>query len=519
MNVKKILSIVMVFTTVISFGGCNNKNKEKSSNKEGGTVVFSIPSDPDTINPAFATVREAHTVSNIVFSPLYIYKDGKFTYYLAENVTQSEDYKTLTIKLKENLKWHDGEKITSEDIVYTVNTILDKNQNSSMREELMIEGKEVKAKKVDDLTVEFTLPEGSSIFVSNLSKLVPIPKHVYDGETNVAKSDKNNSPIGSGPFKFKEWKKGDKIIFERFNDYFDGKPKADSIAVKISPDQGAQEAALNNGEITLMKSSVESFEKAKKDDKFQTYTYSEARLNYVVFNENKEYMKNEKFRKSLSYAMNRKDMIKSNYGEVGSKEAKSLLVPEADFYTENVEGYDFNLDKAKNLINESNAKVDKLKLIYNTGRYEHKNYALVTQQQLKELGIAVEIVPLESKAFFKTLFSKSNDFDFAINGYSWGFEPNPYRGMFETGTYYNQTGYSNKKVDELWNKGVKEIDREKRRAIYEEIQKLVAEDSPIYTIDYEQNLIVAQKGLKGIEEAKPTNVILFEDWSKLYISK
>ena len=220
----------------------------------------------------------------------------------------------------------------------------------------------------------------------------------------------------------------------------------------------------------------------------------------------------------LRDALNRNEMIESAYGKEGSVPAKSILVPEADFYTEEgVEGYDQDTNKAKDLLDKSGVKIDKLKIGYNTGRFGHKNYALVAQQELKKIGIEAEIVPYESKAFFNILFSNSTECDMYVNGYAWGLEPNPYRGMFETGQYCNQTKYSNAEIDALWEKGFTELNKEKREEIYKQIQQDISKDAPIYTIDYEQNLMAAQKNLKGIKDAKPSPAILFEDWSKLYV--
>lgn len=169
-----------------------------------------------------------------------------------------------------------------------------------------------------------------------------------------------------------------------------------------------------------MKTSAEGYEKAKSNSNLQTYTYSEERLNYIVFNQNISNMANKEVRQALSYALNRNEMIESAYGKEGSVPAKSILVPEADFYTEEgVEGYDQDTNKAKDLLDKSGVKIDKLKIGYNTGRFGHKNYALVAQQELKKIGIEAEIVPYESKAFFNILFSNSTECDMYVNGYAW----------------------------------------------------------------------------------------------------
>ncbi len=137
---------------------------------------------------------------------------------------------------------------------------------------------------------------------------------------------------------------------------------------------------------------------------------------------------------------------------------------------------------------------------------------------MKDIDIEVDIVPYENVDFYNKLYSKDDECALYISGYSLGLAPEDYRKMFETGSYYNQTGYTNFKVDNLWKVGAEEVDADRRKAIYRDIQRQIASDAAIYAIDYEQNLMVAQKNLDGVPEAKPTANILFEDWSKLHLN-
>ncbi|WP_346890484.1 ABC transporter substrate-binding protein [Clostridium sp. UBA1056] len=527
MKFKRIVSILLIAISVISFTACNSKSPKNDegqiSTTVGGNIVVPITKEPEIINPAFTNIGEVQLVSNIIYSPLFSYGGGDVKTYLAESV-DFKDNKEITIKLKDNLKWHDGKSVTADDLEYTINLILDEKQESPLREFLMVNEKPINVEKVDELTIKVTLPAERRVFLYNFSKIIPIPKHIYEGEDIVAKSEKNKAPIGSGPFKFKEWTKGDSIVLEKYNDYYSGTPKADMITIKVFPSEEAAEEAFNKGELTLVKASPELYDKAYKGEELQSYTFSEGRVNYIVFNQSVNYMQNTVFRKALSYALDRKEMIVAAYGESGAKkveEANSILIKEAEQYIEeNVEVYEHDIEKAKALIKESGVTdVSKLKLGYNMEAFEHKYYAEVAQKQLKDIGIEVEIIPYENKEFFNKVFSKGKECDLYINGYSLGLNPEEYRKMFETGSYYNQTGYTNFRVDDLWKLGEEELDADKRKAIYRDIQLQVASDAPIYVIDYQQNLMVAKKSLDGVPEARPIANILFEDWSKLHLNE
>lgn len=527
MKFKRMISMLLIIISMMSFTGCGKSKGPKNdegqiSTTAGGNIIVPVTEKPEMVNPAFTNIGEVQLVSNIIYSPLFSYAGGDIRTYLAESV-DFKDNREITVKLKNNLKWHDGKPITGDDLEYTINLILDENQDSLLRDYLVIDEKPIKVEKVDDLTIKITLPVENVMFLYNLSKVVPIPKHIYENEERVASSEKNKAPIGSGPFKFKEWTKEDSMVLEKYDDYYSGKPKADMITIKVFSSEEAAEEAFNKGELTLVKASPELYDKAYKGEELQSYTFSEGRLNYIVFNQNVNSMQNIVFRKALSYALDRKEMIVTAYGESGSEkveEGNSILIKEAELYIEdNIEIYDHDIEKAKALIEESGVTINNLKLAYNTEAFAHKEYAEIVQKQLKDIGIKVEIIPYENVEFFNKLYSKDAECDLYINGYSLGLAPEDYRKMFETGSYYNQTGYTNIKVDDLWKVGAEEVDADKRKAIYRDIQRQIASDAAIYAIDYEQNLMVAQKNLDGVPEAKPTANILFEDWSKLHVNK
>jgi peptide/nickel transport system substrate-binding protein len=527
MKFKRIVSILLIIISIMSFTACGSSKSPKNDEGQmastvGGNIIVPVIEKSEIINPAFTNVGDAQLVCNIIYSPLFSYDGGDIGTYLADSI-DFKDNKEVTIKLKNNIKWHDGNPITADDLEYTINLILDEKQVSPLRDYLMIDEKHIKVEKVNDLTIKIILPVENSMFLYNLSKVVPIPKHIYENEEIVANSDKNRTPIGSGPFKFKEWTKEDSMVLEKYDDYYSGMPKADMITIKVFSSEEAAEEAFNKGELTLVKASPELYDKAYKGEELQSYTFSEGRLNYIVFNQNTNSMKNIVFRRALSYALDRKEMIVAAYGESGSEkveEGNSILIKEAELYIEeNVEVYDQDIEKSRALIEESGVIVSKLKLGYNTEAFGHKEYAEVIKKQLKDIGIEVEIASYENVEFFNKLYSKDAECDLYINGYSLGLAPGDYRKMFETGSYYNQTGYTNFKVDNLWKIGAEEVDADKRKAIYRDIQLQIASDAVIYAIDYEQNLIVAQKNLDGVPEAKPTANILFEDWSKLHLNK
>ncbi|GAA0121273.1 MAG: ABC transporter substrate-binding protein [Clostridium argentinense] len=531
MKSKKILCATLSIILTLGLAGCGAKTSTENNNttggkieqaeevvkKDGGTMIFSANTDPTCLNPFFQQNRITFTVNNALFNPLFIVDKDEVRYYLAEKMEASEDKLTYTVKLKDNLKWHDGEKITADDIVFTVKTIQDEKNGIGDRESFVVDGKNIDVIKKDDLTVEFKLPQVFAPFDANLGSLRPIPKHIFEGEKDLAKSEKNNTPVGSGPFKFKEWKKGESLTLERFEDYHGGKPHLESIVYRITPDKNTSKVAFQNGEVNAAYLTEEDYEKFSNDDNFKTASFEEGMLSYMIFNENNENLKKKEVRQAISYAINKDEILKAQFKNLeNTTPANSILAPSTKYYTDDVPKYENNIEKAKELM--KSAGVENIKLNFQYSYDTDKDTAMIIQQQLKEIGIEVEPVSIDANAFFaKLVGEQERDFDLILNGYVMGVDPNGYASAYTTGSMFNAMNYSNKEMDDLWKEGAREADEGKRKEIYEKIQKDIAEDAVIYPIQYTKSLIAISSNFGGMEEAKTVPIYMFEDLSKLYM--
>lgn len=522
MKGKKIMSLFLAVSLVAltACGGAKDSGQKTSNIKEGGTLILAAGGDPNVLNPMYGNDRVTMTINNSLYAPLFEKINGKIKYYLAEDFKVSDDYLTYTIKLKKDLKWHDGTPITADDIVFTVDKITDEKQNCMSRPDYFIDDKKVEYKKVDDQTVEFKLPKVSMAFEGVLEGIRPIPKHVFEGEEDIAKSNKNENPIGSGPYKFKEAKKGESVTLEKFDDYVDGKPHIDSVVFRVIPDTNASNTALLNGEISAKYLKAQDVEKFK--EKTNVVIYNEGMLNNMVFNFNNKTLAKTEVRKAIAYALNKDELLKAgNVSTEFAEPAYSVFTPDTEYYTDDVEKYDYNVDKAKELMTKDGEKDLKLKLAYINGSKDGEAEVLVIQQKLKEIGINVELLPMEINAFIQKLYSmnENNDFDLALNGYVMGSEPDSYKSIFMTSDGNNVSNYSNKELDPLWEKANLETDKTKREAIYKELQQKLADELPLYPMVYPKSMVGVDKKIGGTEEARPAPIYMFRDLSKLYFTE
>ncbi|WPC42989.1 ABC transporter substrate-binding protein [Clostridium sp. JS66] len=525
MKLKKVL-VAAIVSMMTLLTACGNKPASSSAQnaakiKDGGSIVFPINSDPQVLNPMYASDRVTMTIDNAIYSPLFVMDGNKIEYYLAESVTPSSDFMKYTLKLKKNLKWHDGKHLNADDIVFTINKILDEKQNSFLRDSFIFNGKPVEVSKLDDTTIEFKLPSLSMAFMSSLSQISPIPKHVYEKETDLSKSAKNDSPIGSGPYKFKEMKKGESVTLAKNDDYVGGKPHLDSVVFRVIADTNSANAAFENGELGAKYVEPKDASKYKNNNKFNMVTYNEGMLDNMLINCSNTVLKNKDIRQAIAYAINKDELIKSSYiSSEYAEKAYSIFTPDTLYYTSDVNKFEFNPNKAKELLSKSGVKGLKLTLIYINSDKGQESQALVIQQNLKNVGIDVQLTPMDQGAFYKKLFSNGPaDYDLAFNSYVNGTEPDAYKGAFMTGQLYNGSKYESKDNDDLWNKGAVETDKVKRKDIYKKLQKNIADDVAIYPIAYSKAIIAVSKKYGGIKEAKTVPIFMFQDLSKLYITE
>lgn len=521
---KKLGSIILIMISIFTFSGCNNNstNLKGNENNEGDIsndkiIVLPYNEDVSSINPAFMQEDKVGLVGNILYDPLYSY-GGEVRTYLANSV-EFKDNKELIIKLRDGLKWHDGIPITSEDIKYTFDVILDESQGSPLRKFMIIGDKPIETEVIDNLTIKIKLPEERADFLHNISRIVPIPKHIYEGESNITSSSKNNSPIGSGPFKFKQWVKGKNLILEKYDDYYGGTPKVDLIEIRNYQDIKAQEKALVEEDLTFLIGGPDIKNNYINDAEFKVYPFSQGNVNCIVFNENVDAMKNIYVRKALSYGLNREDMIEAIYGDDDAvEEATSIFTPETDYYTEeNVEEYNYDKEKFAEYMKRANIELQNIIIGYNIEELTHKLYAEKTKEQLEDLGISVTVSGYKSDEFFNLISSDSSECDLYVSSYKFGINPDNYKSFFMAKSFNNQSKYENINIDKLWNEAYKEVNNENRKKLYSKIQTMIMEEAPIYLIDYGRSYIIAKKSLNGVENARPTAVTIFEDWSRLSI--
>lgn len=538
---KKLVSVLLVAAMAASMLlGCGSKADSGSSSSgtstsadasDGGTFV--VPVNTNSI--ASLTPYNVYGSDDLLiasapcFDPLYIITADGTRWYLADSMEPtSDDGMHYEMKLKDGLKWHDGEPITADDVVFTVDMFKDTSNTGATSESVTYNNKTLSAEKVDDLTVAITLQEPFSAFETEFGRIQIIPKHVFDGNTNVADNKKAlKKCIGSGPFKLKEYKEGDSIVYERNDDYYRGKPSLAQVVIKMMPDESAQEAALQSGEISMMRvTSQTKLDKYKKDSDYKVYTLPEGRLNYLAFNYQSPIMQDMDARKAICLALNDDDIITGAYGsEELALPARNFCAPQNLYYNDEMTGYQQNIEEAKKLAEKSGLTKTTLHYMYFTARPNMKETAQIVQEQLKKIGVKMEIEGVDSGEFFQRLFAAwvtgktvvDTSWDIASNGMD-QLNADPATKMTSwTGDLLEKGFYVSPETKDLWIKASQSLTTEDREKYYKELQVQMNEDYSMYPMANTNYVIVARKEFKGLDEIK--RVPIFEDYLKISMEK
>lgn len=517
-KLSKILVGVVAATFLLSGCGTTKTATSNGTSAKSDTFIYGLDGDPgNSVNVITTSDRYGLMEIKALYSPLYMYNSKNIKFFLADSMTLSADKLTYTAKLKKNVKWSDGVKFTADDVVFTYNEMLkDKNAGWAYGQ-LIFNGKPLKVEKVDDNTVKFILPEVSAPGIELLGNIFIMPKHIYAGETNFENSTKNAKPVGTGPYKLAEYKAGQYVKLVENNNYFLGTPKIKNVIYRVIPDANTAKLALQKGEINALSVQSSDLKDLLKDNNLTPYKYDEGRIAYMVMNSNSQKLKDANVRKAIFYALKRTDLINASFGSTDyAKPAYSFLPNEGKFHTDNVEKYDYNLATAKALIAKSGVSGLKLKLGYVGNSVPYAKQAAVIQQELKAIGIDVQLVGGEDAAISQQMKNPKSDYDMFLGGYIMGIDPDTFSALFTSGSKYNYSHFNDKKIDDLFNAGRVQANEAKRKEIYNNIQKRIQTNAYFYPILENKRIVAMSSKLAGVEDATLVPVYTFEDMSKLY---
>lgn len=478
------------------------------------TLVIGLSLPDGIFNPLYSDSAYDQQINETLFAPLLQYKaDGTLEPGLSERAKISDDKKTYTFKLKDGLKWSDGEPITTDDIEFSYKVIADANYSgpSDIATMDIVGWKDYKegkskdisgVKKIDKQTIEVTVNEPIAPMESYLS-ITPLPVHYYGKNYVQGKADETLQPlhrkpeVTSGAYKFKSYSEGQEVDLVANENFYLGKPKIPNVIFKVvSPDTYLQ--LLQTGEVDMANAIIkeETMEQIADMEFLDVHYWPNNGYGYMGFNllgENSKF-KDPKVRQALTYGLDREKIVQNVYGEY----ANTLNIPQSAlswaFNDEGTEKYEFNTEKAAKLLEEAGWKKNSSGNLEKDGKEFEIRFLQTTPNEVNDALVPVAIENYKALGIkftpeqmdFPTLRKKLDDAkdgkpgaEYDMYFMAWGLRPEPdVTTIFNSKGTQNQGGYKNAKVDELLKKGLSEFDLEKRKEIYHDLYKELNSDLP-----------------------------------------
>ncbi|MEE3649768.1 MULTISPECIES: ABC transporter substrate-binding protein [unclassified Brenneria] len=488
---------------------------------KGGTLGVHLASEQRILNPALRASTGVYIVtSKIIESLVDLDAQGNIIPQLATEWHTTPDGKTITFKLREQVKWHDGKPFTAKDVQYNALELWKKQLNYSTALQQYLETVDTP----DDHTVVFhySRPMPIELLLRALADLgYVVPRHIYEN-TNVLENPANTAPIGTGPFKFVQYERGQYIIATRNPDYWrQDQPYIERIVWRIITDKSAATAALETGQLQLSaysQLSLADLDRLNKHPDFEvTPKGSEANVfnNTLEFNFRRKEIADVRVRRALAHAIDIPFFIENFLYGQGKPATGIIPSTSTKFYPpDSKPPYPFDRQKAEALLDEAgypraaNGERFRLKLVQLPNGEDVPLFATFIQQSLAEVGIKVDIANYDYAGALSAVY-KEHSFDIATGWHQYRGDPAVsttvwLRSGSPAGSpWTNQFGWQSDVIDALIDDAASEIDPQKRRELYARLVEEANEQFPIWFAIERQFYTVVNKKLKnGLNTAR-----------------
>jgi peptide/nickel transport system substrate-binding protein len=516
----KFAALFLLFLSAVLLVSCDSSSRQRPIPARGAdkpaygdSLVDGTIGEPSNLIPILSADSASHDVAGLIYNGLLKYdKDLTLVGDLAKSWEVSGDGLTITFHLRKGVKWHDGADFTSRDVLYTYLVTIDPKTPTAYAEDF----KQVKkAEAPDPYTFRVTYEKPFAPALPSWGMAI-LPAHLLEGK-DITKSPLTRSPVGTGPYRLKEWVAGQKVVLESFHDYFEGRPYIDRYVYRIIPDSSTMYMELKSGGLDMMSLTPVQYQRQTDTpefkERFHKYRYPASVYVYMGYNLRHPLFKDKRVRQALTSAINKEEIIQGVLLGMGQI-AHGPYKPGTWAYSAKVKDFGYNPEKARELLAEAGWKVRnragtlvkdgrpfQFTILTNQGNIERLKAAQIIQQRLKDVGIEVKIRVVEWASFLSQFIDPGN-FEAVILG--WTISPDP--DLFDvwhsskTGPKeLNFIGFKNPEMDALIEKGRSTFDQNKRRECYFRIQEILAEEQPYTFLFVPDALPVVSARFHGIK--------------------
>nr|WP_317359201.1 ABC transporter substrate-binding protein [uncultured Tyzzerella sp.] len=538
MKIYKIFFVIFVFTVLV---GCENnfvKNENKEATNqteqteqtnnsttqleeekqqtslptEGGELILSMRM-PKTLNPL---INEDVTVDNIlklIFEPLFTIDSEtlKPIPNIASSYSMSEDGKTAYINIRDDIYWHDGQKLTAKDVIFSLDTI---KANPTSIYASVLNNVASYSNKGSQVIINYIEPY--SFFMYNLCFPI-IPSHYYKNNLDI-ESSQSLKPIGNGSFKFSSYRLANELILEKTTS-FKGTPYINNIKVIITSDSQTDLYAFEKNIINSLTIDFSSWSNMNyKREKISTGINSN-NFEYLGFNFDKDIFKNIELRKAIAYSIPKDEILKNIYLGNGVK-TLTPINPKSFLAYKELDNFDYNVAKSIEALGKANLtkEMTNFKLLVNQENKERIETAELIQKRLSQIGFNITIVKKPFEEYKKDL--ETGNFDMFLAGIDFGTIPNLQSFLMSSGTGEGGINYQNfkdAKMDSLVGKLYNATSEEAFLKASIDIQQYFAEQLPVVGILFKDQILLTDYTIKG--DKKPNIYNQYNNIEKWYIEQ
>lgn len=487
------------------------ESKKETAVNENASAIVGIKSAVLTLDPANHRDRVTESVLRNIFDGLVTRdENGDVQAQIAES-WENPSPTEWVFKLRQGVKFHDMSDVTADDVVFTFQRIIKEKAmggETSPRKGLL--GPVTEVQKIDDYTVKFILSEPWPILLKMLPHQQIVPKAYIE---KVGDEQFRQKPIGAGPFKLVEAKLDERIVLERFDDYYRGAPQIKNLAFDVIPETSSRVAALQSGEVHRIHSlSPTLVPQLQNDSNIEVKMVDGTRVYMVEMNVQKPPFDQVKVRQAMNHAVDMDLIIKTILGG-NAKRLAGPMLQNAFGINQDLKPYEYNPEKAKKLLAEA-GYANGFPLVIDTNA-DNKEIAEAIAAQLRKIGVAASTRVWDRGVLTDMLLKGERQMSMG----DWGNATHdPYDFLnpkLKTKDRGNYSLYSNPRVDELLEKGAVELDEAKRKELYREAQQIIYDDAP-WIFGYQMSEIEA--GLKQLQGWAPSPDGML-DMSKTTMSK
>ena len=507
MRKRNLRAISLLLAGVMSLGlfaGCSKDGGDKKDPGKGGgakdSIVIATMGEPPSLSPTEHNAVAGSYMNLLTYNTLFSSDmDMQPQPDLAESY-ENVDESTWHFKIKEGVKFHNGDTMTVDDVVASL-------QWAQGFAEVNLYNKNfVSISKVDDSTVEIKTDGPDAMVLLNLchhgNAIVP-KKLIDEGH------DFNTDPIGTGPYKLVEWKRGDSLTFEAFEDFYKGAPKIKNMTWKIIPEGSSRTIALEAGEIDfIVEVEAMDADRLKENSDLKVISFEHTSHNWLMLNNEKPGLDNQNVRHAINSAIDKESVVTVAYNGLATPSWTATPSNFAGTTDENADTYD--VEKAKQYLEESGVDPASVKFSIICSDDTKKRAGEVVQANLKEIGINCEIESMDLATYLSA--TAEGDYTAAIGGYTSSDLLSYVVGVYHSSSINasNKTRLNDAEVDALIDQAKTTLDKDERVAIFEKLSarlNLLCSQAPLYQ---PLTLRAYKAGLEGVE-VSDSGTIYFEN--------